>query len=60
MGHNLGSIKGYPAEMLVDFLKGGKDELLRFLKVAVLKMGEDSPDFVEIDSVFLSGFTIRI
>ena len=39
--------------MLVDFLKGGKDELLRFLEIAVVKMGEDLPDFVEIDIVFV-------
>ena len=45
--------------MLVDFLKGGEDELLRFLKVSVLEMGEDLPDFVEIDSVFVIGFAIR-
>jgi hypothetical protein len=43
--------------VLVDFLKSGKDELLRFLKIAVMKLGEDPPDFVEIDNVFVIGFT---
>src|SRR5215207_9716282 len=52
MGYDLGGVERYPPEVLVDFLKCGKDELLRFLKIAVMKMGEDPPDFVEIDIVF--------
>ena len=59
MRYDLGGVQGHPAEVLIDFLKGGKDELLRFLKVAVPEMGEDPPDFVEIDSVFVIGFAIR-
>ena len=43
--------------MLVDLLQGGEDQLLRFLKIAVMEMGEDPPDFVEIDIVFVIGFT---
>jgi len=60
MGDNFGRIHRYPAEVLVNFLKSGEDELLRFLKVAILEMGEDSPDFVEIDIVFEFGFTLQV
>ena len=45
--------------MLVDFLEGGKDQLLRFLKVSVLEMGKDLPDFIEINSVVVIVLTIR-
>jgi hypothetical protein len=58
MGDDLSGVERYPAEMLVDFLKGGEDELLRFLKVSVFEMGEDLPDFVEIDSIFAIGLAI--
>jgi hypothetical protein len=56
LGYHLGRFERYPTEVLVDFLKSGKDELLRFLKIAVLKIGEDASDFVEIDIVFMTGF----
>jgi hypothetical protein len=37
--------------MLVDLLQRREDQLLRFLEIAVVKMGEDLPDFVEVDLV---------
>jgi hypothetical protein len=58
MSDDLSRLERYPAEMLVHFLKGGKDELLCFLKVAIVEMGENPPDFVKIDIVFEIGFTI--
>ena len=59
-GDDLSRLERYPAEMLIHFLKSGKDKFLRFLKVAIVEMGEDSPDFVEINIVFVLGFTIQL
>ena len=52
LGDELGGVERNPAEMLVDFLQGGEDELLRLLKISVVIVGENAPDFGEIDSVF--------
>jgi hypothetical protein len=31
--------------VFVDFLEGGEDQFLSFLKIAVVKVGKDFPDF---------------
>jgi hypothetical protein len=51
VGDDLRGLERDPSEMLVDLLQRREDQLLRFLEIAVVKMGEDPPDFVEVDLV---------
>jgi hypothetical protein len=49
LSHQLGGLKGYPAEMLVDFLQRAEDQLLSFLMILVREMGEHLPYDIKID-----------